>query len=493
VIAEIRGLYLYFIKYTIEELRILKSLLSWQSEEDKEAEDTLLFIEERDGKSQISTYWGFYNLLRETIALEVVNPPQIFNKSALSISSNLLDGITLYDFQCYAIRQGQVMGSGTYEIPTSGGKTEVMVGLLKTIEFNKAIIIVPTVPLCDQFIKRAIKRGLDPSWFGKISGGHEKTFKHKVTIFVVNSLYNCIKAPDEKFLSFLDEVDMMLFDECHHIRAVSYNSVFRLINCRHTFFFTGTLSKEEDPLSNYGDATVLGLGGPPIFKIPMTYLQEIGLAATPYMFRVGIGGMGKFSNIPFNIVYKKHIVKNAERNDKIIKYALKAIFLGFPVLIQVQRHEHAEILLKRFKRPDIIGVYGGESGVKFEENALTFVNVDYEVLLSNISSGSIKCVIATQVFDEGVDIPDFGMIINGGGGLSRIRVLQRLGRGVRKKATINRVYMIDFIDNGHGFLRNHSNKRKIMYEEGGVRFLLNENELNEMMLAHSMQLGFTQI
>ena len=52
-----------------------------------------------------------------------------------------------------------------------------------------------------------------------------------------------------------------------------------------------------------------------------------------------------------------------------------------------------------------------------------------------------------------------------GGGKSRIKNLQRIGRGLRRKEGLNEVYIIDFDDKTHVYLASQSKKRKILYQE----------------------------
>jgi len=95
-------------------------------------------------------------------------------------------------------------------------------------------------------------------------------------------------------------------------------------------------------------------------------------------------------------------------------------------------------------------------------------------MLDLMRTGKPGIFIATEILGEGVDVPSLGMVILAGGGKSHIRLLQRVGRGMRpKEDEINRVDIVDFIDHGSRYLEQHSKERMRIYDQEG--FLLKEN------------------
>ena len=76
-------------------------------------------------------------------------------------------------------------------------------------------------------------------------------------------------------------------------------------------------------------------------------------------------------------------------------------------------------------------------------------------------------VICSSIWDEGVDIPNLDAIIVAGGGMSEIKAIQKVGRGLRKTATKDSVQVIDFSDLSHKYLRKHSRERVKAYRERG--------------------------
>ncbi len=84
-----------------------------------------------------------------------------------------------------------------------------------------------------------------------------------------------------------------------------------------------------------------------------------------------------------------------------------------------------------------------------------------------MKSGVLDGIIASTIFDEGIDLPNIQTVILAGGGKSEIKNLQRLGRGLRKTTGKVSLKLVDFIDTGSKTLKKHSEIRKGIWEEQG--------------------------
>jgi superfamily II DNA or RNA helicase len=139
------------------------------------------------------------------------------------------------------------------------------------------------------------------------------------------------------------------------------------------------------------------------------------------------------------------------------------------VLILVIRTEHGKMLTKHLQQLGIQSQFlSGSSDARERKEAL-----------SQLSDGRLQVLVATSVFDVGVDVPSLGMIILAGGGKAEISHRQRIGRGLRaKKNGKNVCFIVDFIDSGNKHLLTHSNKRRKIVEStpGFVEGILKDNE-----------------
>jgi superfamily II DNA or RNA helicase len=87
-----------------------------------------------------------------------------------------------------------------------------------------------------------------------------------------------------------------------------------------------------------------------------------------------------------------------------------------------------------------------------------------EEIKQALDSKQIKCVVCTDVFKEGINIPGLNVLVLAAGGKSEISVIQAIGRGLRKTDEKEAVEIIDFLD-PYKYLENHSKERKRIYNK----------------------------
>ncbi len=86
---------------------------------------------------------------------------------------------------------------------------------------------------------------------------------------------------------------------------------------------------------------------------------------------------------------------------------------------------------------------------------------------AQLENGEINCIIASRIFDIGIDLPSLSGLVVASGGKSSVRALQRIGRVIRKFPGKKQAAIIDFNDSAV-FLDKHSLARRKIYlsEEG---------------------------
>jgi superfamily II DNA or RNA helicase len=121
---------------------------------------------------------------------------------------------------------------------------------------------------------------------------------------------------------------------------------------------------------------------------------------------------------------------------------------GSSILIFVRRVRHGEILRQLIQ--DSIFVHGGTSTVERLE----------------ATKETNKVVISTSIFEEGINAPQFDVIINAAGGKAAIPTSQRVGRGMRLSAG-KKLRVFDFYDAENSMLQRHSYARSKVYKNLG--------------------------
>jgi superfamily II DNA or RNA helicase len=158
-------------------------------------------------------------------------------------------------------------------------------------------------------------------------------------------------------------------------------------------------------------------------------------------------------------VYAQGIVQNEYRNNVIAKVAAQYSRRNMQTLILVRELYHGDQLTQLIRAE-------GVKNVSFVYGDTPDNVLDDEV--AHFKEHTDSVLIASPIFDEGVDVPDMRALIIADGGKSVRAVLQKIGRGVRKKKTgANTIDVVDFADATHKWLSNHSLERIAIYEGEG--------------------------
>jgi len=150
----------------------------------------------------------------------------------------------------------------------------------------------------------------------------------------------------------------------------------------------------------------------------------------------------------FNKIYDDYISNNHDRNliiDKIYEVVknmkLKTVFL-------IRSIEYGRMLKLRYGIPFVFGKTKIELKEKYIDG---FIKGKY-------------CLIASSIFNEGVNIPEIEVIVNCSGGRDKNLQIQKKGRVMRKFENKKKIY-IDIIDFGNEYVEDHSLNRIEAIEE----------------------------
>lgn len=155
---------------------------------------------------------------------------------------------------------------------------------------------------------------------------------------------------------------------------------------------------------------------------------------------------------PYQTIYKNYIVENNDRNEIINKGAIRLVEQGYKPLVLFRSLNHGEILYELISKNIPCVLLSGKDKVKERRGAR-----------DDLESGKIKCIIASNIFDQGVDIPCLSGLVAASSGKSSVRALQRIGRVIRKHPGKKQAAVIDFADQVP-YLYNHALARKEIYE-----------------------------
>lgn len=350
--------------------------------------------------------------------------------------------VELRDYQRDVVSEAVRRGRGLIDVGTGGGKTLLAAAVAARLGLP-TLWLVTTRVLLDQ-TRRYLSDlfGFEP---GVVGSGVRRP--ERLTVALIQSL--------DKGGADLDpwRHGTLVFDEGHHAAAGSYQDLIRRLEPRYQYFLSAV------PFRTGSDQAVLdALAGMPLTggKYSAGFLIENGYAC-PVDVRIEFCRMaGNMAEKPFSSIYREGIVENEERNGRIIALAAEKTAEGFSTLILTDRIEHGSILQAGLGSSCGFA-HGGVSGPKLRS------------LTEDFASGRLKGLVATSaLFQEGVSISGIHVLVAAGGMKSRARVIQTIGRGMRKAPGKKACLYVDFWDDdGAGVLRRHSRQRLHVLKEMG--------------------------
>lgn len=366
--------------------------------------------------------------------------------------------LKLRDYQKEIVDKCLNHGRGTVLLATAGGKTLTMASLLSKIHtLNgdfKCCLIVPNRSLVEQTFSDFREYGV-PFGCSKWTGDDSLDISKNVVICTTAILQS--KNSDIDWLKY---IDVLIVDECHHIKKS--NEITKIIEtCKtsHKFGFTGTLP--EDKIDQW---TIIGKLGPVIFQRKSYELRQdkhvvpaISQVIELYYKTKPIRSFG-VGNAVDN--YKKEIdflIKNQFRNETIKKLSANC---QNNALILVDYLEHGETIYKLLNstlKEKKVFYITGEMDVEKREEIRKIMEHEKNVI----------CVAISKIFSTGINIKNLHYIIFGGGGKSKIKVLQSIGRGLRLHESKSTLYIVDIADQLY-YGMQHQMKRQEFYEQENI-------------------------
>jgi superfamily II DNA or RNA helicase len=358
------------------------------------------------------------------------------------------------DYQEKSIQAALKQGRGVVVIPTAGGKTLIMAGIIKSITTreDKVLVIVPSIQLVEQTANDFREYGLNN--VSKWSGNNE--FNPESNIVVVGSQ---ILMSEKTDLSVLDDFGYLLVDEVHSLkRGNKINEVLKFITTSHKFGFTGTM-----PPSKIDQWNIVGKIGPVVFEQKTHTLKEQSFVSNFKIVILNVihSFLPKFEldfTLPAAAFQQEveFLQNNFRRNEIITNLALR---LQENSLIMVDRIEHGQLIfnllnqmmnLREINRP--VYFIQGATEMEDRENIRALMDKRRDVIVVAIS----------KIFSTGINIPNLHNIIFASIGKAKIKIMQSIGRVLRLHPTKQTAVIFDISDNTK-YGKKHVEERKKMY------------------------------
>ena len=367
--------------------------------------------------------------------------------------------IMLRDYQVEAINSFLQSPQALQQIATGAGKTITTATLSHLTEkYGRSLVIVPNKSLVEQTAEDYRNCGLDVG----VYFGDKKELNKTHTICTWQSL----NILDKKFkdgaavlglAEFLEGVSTVIVDEVHQAKAeVLKNLLTRnLRNAPIRWGLTGTIPKEKFEFEAL-HASI----GPVIGQITAKELQDRGVLADCHVNIVQLIDLPEFRDYQSEL---KYLVTDENRLDYLGKL-LNTVKDSGNTLILVDRISAGEKLQSLI--PDSVFINGS---VKIKDRKESY---------DEIQDATNNVIIATYgVAAVGINIPRIFNLVLIEPGKSFVRVIQSIGRGVRKAKDKDFVQIWD-ITSTCKYAKRHLTQRKKFYKEAQYPFTLEKVDWN---------------
>lgn len=354
---------------------------------------------------------------------------------------------------------------GIVHVATGGGKTEIAVAMYQTYPVE-TIFLVHRKDLLIQAQERFEKYGVK---VGVIGANLFKPVANGVNIMTVQTLLSIIKEQDARLqplTQLMLNAKQVFFDEAH-IMASSQdkgNQFVEIMNWFPNAHARWGLTATPFIRNQYDNLLLEGATGKVLASVPTDWLVKNGYLTQPIVKMIKVPG-----KLPLTVNFKssnkakaeyyrkvesKGIVNNSWRNQRIAQEILNG---PFPLICMVKTIEQAQQIQQYAQAGNWnVPLLTGSSSAAERRKGV-----------SSLRNGGLKALIVTTIWDEGVDIPELLKVILGSGGKSHVKLLQRLGRGLRRSAGKTSVEIIDFGDQHANLLESHAKIRKKFYKDEG--------------------------
>jgi superfamily II DNA or RNA helicase len=393
----------------------------------------------------------------------------------------------LRDYQILAVKKAVTLTRGIIEIGTGGGKTLIIAAVIDYYRkrgIDRVTIIVPSGALMDQMVTMLGKYGIDDV---SAVGYGQQYKKARVQVIIANSAAKAVsRSRRDELKRHINNSEVIISDEAHHNPCKVWVKINEACNAAYRFAFTATAF--EDPSSRnmqYRDLALMGVSGPLILQVGSKELRDRGYLAEPIVTIIPVHS-GAITNIWHpRAVYKIGIVKNRKRNDRIVHLAHVMAKYGYKILIFVNYKQHGDAIASMLSREygtESMFITGGLNTALYKRSgSVRNAKMSMQEIARYVSEEDGCVLLATNLLDEGADLPELNVAIMAAGLKKYRRYVQRVGRLIRPKGDSNRSFIYDFFDHSHKYLIEHSQYRMNTYAEEEFTFSSSLAETEHMM------------
>ena len=369
------------------------------------------------------------------------------------------------DYQYKAITHGIENKRCLLLSPTGSGKSFIIYNLMRwhmprIHHTRRTLVIVPTTSLVEQMYKDFGDYGMNTEEdCHMIYSGKDKVTEKSVIVSTWQSIY---KFPKEWF----DQFEVVFGDEVHLFKAASLSTMMsKCTNAQYRYGMTGTLDGTET-----NKLVLEGLFGPTLKVTTTVALQKTGDLADLDISILLLRYHNDICHFMDGKTYQEEIdwiVRNEARNNFITKLAVDQ--KGNTLVMFQFVEKHGKVLFELIKN-----AVSKDRKVFYVSGEVD--TADREAIRSIVEKQSDSIIVASLgTFSTGINIKNLHNIVFATPSKSQVKVLQSIGRGLRKSDNGVTTKLYDIADDFHhksykNFTLRHSAERVKIYTKEGFKF-----------------------
>ena len=360
--------------------------------------------------------------------------------------------MVLRDYQVEIINKFLTNPQCIQEVATGAGKTIITAALSDAVSaYGRSIVIVPNKSLVTQTEADYINMGLDVG----VYFGDRKEYNRQHTICTWQSLNNMMKLTktgeaEITIHEFIQDVVCVIVDEVHMAKADALKTLLTgaMSQIPLRWGLTGTVPKEL-----FESQALLVSLGPVVSRLSASTLQDAGVLAQWHVNIVLLVDHVEYKDYQSEL---KYLLEESGRLDTMAELIRKVNETG-NTLVLVDRTECGRQLVERLGDKAVF--VSGSTKAKARQD-------EY----NQVADATDKIIVATYgVAAVGINIPRIFNLVLVEPGKSFVRVIQSIGRGIRKAEDKDHVEIWD-ITSTCKFAKRHLTKRKAFYKEANYPF-----------------------
>lgn len=386
---------------------------------------------------------------------------------------SILPGYTLREDQIVAIIKALETKRGILQMATGSGKSLCIAGILKYITkvlgyTPPAILLEPTNYLVSEMCDRMTSYGVLAERYTKKSNLNQ----NRLFISHPIALYKEL----QKDPSLLNGIKILIADEAHHEHSVTWSKIFDSCNSIEMSLGFSAYLVDSHKIDNmtygilsYNEAKAIACTGAVLMNLDTSYYIRLGILATPVLIRM--------FNPANELVWDEQNwqelrvkrLESKKRLDLLCQTIACFSKKGYKTLVLSSTKKFAMDIIcglsKLEDRKKMICSFGSDEYWEVNDNGecqlgdsrLSSLYKDY------FAKGKITTMVCTSHMFEGADIPNLDVVILAEVGKKVRKVIQGVGRGLRKTKKGKYAYIVDFTDHEGGALSHHSKARMDCY------------------------------